>query len=392
MECSTSEVSRSEAGSSTRPFIIINATEIGSAIGRNRFKTKDETMYKIWERTDYQTFCIANALESEEEVIAIIDRHWKNAASDEEKNDFSQILFLDWDKQEDTVVKMLTEIFPKPGVSLKSSFIPLQREIYKLIKTNTDSDFRSEKLLREAEVEWSDIHQKVQKLTANEKKPVSECVKEISEEKNIKKEETKKALQSELSKKRGEALQETAIKHFEIKMKTKVKQPIMLFQKDVEYEGVKWKIQGRIDGDFVKEDKVIEVKNRTMRYYCDDHERIQLQTYMFLCEKKQGLFLERLNGRPKTTTFTFKEQEWKENVIPPLKEFVAKLIGKIESYRELVEDNMKYYINFATTTPPTAESSCKRPADSSANSDINEKSPRIEDEEQDCKTLEFLSQ
>lgn len=79
-------------------------------------------------------------------------------------------------------------------------------------------------------------------------------------------------------------------------------------------------------------------------------------------------------------------------MIPPLKEFVAKLIGKIESYRELVEDNMKYYINFATTTPPTAESSCKRPADSSANSDINEKSPRIEDEEQDCKTLEFLSQ
>jgi hypothetical protein len=363
------------AGTSSCPLITINASEVASAIGRNEWKTRDDTMQKVWKRTDYQTFCVGNALENEEEVIVIIDRHWKEA-SGENKEDFSQILFEDWDKQEDTLVKMLTEIFPESGFPQKSSFVPLHLEILDTILVKTDPDFRDNMLLKEAEVKSKDISQEVKKLSENERKPVSESVKEICEKKNIVKEETKRAVQSDLRKKRGNALEDKTIKHFEKENNVKVKQiPEVVFKKDLEYEGVKWRIQGRIDGKLVKEDQVVEVKNRTTRYYCHEYDKIQLQTYMFLCEKPKGLFLERLKGKQKEpTVFKFHESDWKEEVVPALKEFVSKLTSQIEAYRELLNFNKRYYVNIATT-PPTSPS--KRCNESSTNSSIKEKIPRM---------------
>ncbi|KAK3754470.1 hypothetical protein QZH41_006773 [Actinostola sp. cb2023] len=325
------------SSSSSCPVIKINASQVASAIDCHPFQKKDETLNKIWRKSDSRTYFIGNALEHEEEIVEIVAEHWKNA-NGKVKEDFSQILFEDWDKQDYTLVQLLKEVFPESVSSMRESFRPLRREITDFVLSQTDSDFRDYRTLARAEVN-TELQQEVKKLKEDVKRPVSTSVKEICEKKDIKNEETQKVIKGFLNKKRGIVLEPKAISEFEKKKHLKVQIVPERYETKMEYEGVCWILQGKIDGKLAinKKDRVIEVKTRIGGYKRPEYDIIQLQSYMFLCQHQEGILLEYLKDRQRETVVPFKEVDWNDRVVPALKEAVCKVKTQIETYQMLLD-------------------------------------------------------
>ncbi|XP_031573249.1 uncharacterized protein LOC116307230 [Actinia tenebrosa] len=365
------------AGKSTCPMVIINASEVASVIGEHPYKSREEIMQKVWERTDQRTFCIVNATQNKTEVARIVTSRLQEA-DEEIKEQFSSLLVGDWDKQDDTFIRVLKEIFPEDGYP-KPSLWPLRWKILKAIKNEKSQDFHEKILLKEARVEQLLIEE-VKKLSKDENKPISKSVEEICEKKNIKNEEVKKALDSALTKERGTKLETKTVEVFGQEKDIKFKPvPQETVSKVMEHESVRWALQGRADA--LLKDKVIEVKNRKNRFMQPLYDLIQLQAYLYLYEMPEGILLERFRKEHNETSVKFEDNYWNNEVVPALKDFVFVLQDYVEKNMSLLKEN-KCDVNIGGPRSPS-----KRPCGTLESPAIQEKMARNDEEEVDSDSL-----
>ena len=297
-------------------------------------------------------------------------------ADEEMKEQFSSLLVEDWDKENDTFIRVLKEIFPESGLP-KPSLWSLRWKILKAIKNETSSDFHEKTLLKEEDLEQLLIEE-AKKLSKDENKPISKSVEEICVKKNIKNEEVKKALDSALTKERGTKLETKTVEIFGKEKGIKFKPvPQETVSKVIEHEGVMWALQGRADA--LLKDKVIEVKNRKSRFMQPLYDLIQLQAYLFLYEMPEGILLERLLKNNKETPVKFEDNYWNEEVVPALKAFVVELQDHVEKNITLLNDNSCNVTFGGPKSPP------KRPCSTPERPEIQEKMARtdVEDEDSD---------
>ncbi len=87
-------------------------------------------------------------------------------------------------------------------------------------------------------------------------------------------------------------------------------------------------VTGKIDG-FTLDGKIIEVKSRTKRLFehLFLHEYIQIQAYLWICEKYEGQFVQYLPHKQemKTQKIQFDHNYWNEKITPRLRTFGTSL-------------------------------------------------------------------
>lgn len=353
--------------SNVRPMFTINASELASIMDRHQYQPRHETMLKVWERTDQRTFCIANSLEYKSNISAVIRNYYETVQTTkakESKDDLANVLVHKWDQNEQSFIKVVKAMFPENGSN--DNFGEIRYKIRTELKSLTMKNCREERILHESQVRGSDLLHELNKLSRDENKPVSESVKEICEKKGIKNDEVIKAVESKLTKDRGTKLESKTVNVFgkdkEVEF-FEVEDTIAM--KVMNCEGVEWVLQGRADA--LTEDKVIEVKNRKNRFMQPIYDLIQLQAYLFLYNKENGVLLERLRGENKESEVKFEEGFWIDDVIPAMKGFVEELQSIIDKNKNNLSDCQSLH----TLTPCT--SPCKRPSEKSDNSPSSKK-------------------
>ncbi|KAK3754469.1 hypothetical protein QZH41_006772 [Actinostola sp. cb2023] len=329
-------------------------------------------MLKVWQRTDRRTFCIANALDFKSKVAAAIADYYRKA-SGKSKEELASILVENWEQQEDSFIKVLKEIFPEN--EFRSHYMGLRCQIVKILKALTMENCREEKILKDAQIQQTELIQEVQKLSEDEKKPISEAAKEICEKKGIKSDEVIKAVESTLTKARGTKLESKTVEVFGKEKGVEFTEvPNLLMGKVMECDGVEWVLQGRADA--LLEDKVIEVKNRRSRFMQPLYDLIQLQAYLFLYDRTEGILLERLNEENKETPVKFEVGFWIDDVIPGMKEFIMELQSLIDRNIKRFSENLCQVNDDTTPKSPS-----KRPHEKCDNSLIQKKIMCVNEQE-----------
>ena len=131
-------------------------------------------------------------------------------------------------------------------------------------------------------------------------------------------------------------MEEKTVTEFAVASGKKVRrEPAKLYKKLLTYNDLSWLLVGRVDAR--DENTIVEVKNRTRRFMCPDYDVIQLQAYMFLCGKNNGILLERLFGDNRETPFEFNESYWNEAVIPAMYEFVHEVEERVIMSRSILD-------------------------------------------------------
>lgn len=308
--------------------ITINASELASVLNRHRYQPRSETMLKIWQRADARTFCFAKGLEHRNEIATLINEYYRNIQTGKltkDKEALESILVDKWDQDDESFIQVMKEIFPEP--TNYNLFWDLRYNIRKELKALTLRDCKEQKLLDDSHIQKNEIFQEVKKLAENEKKPVSESVKEFCEKKGIKDEEVVKAVESTMTKDRGTKLESKAVEVFgkQNDMQFTDLDVDILQSKQMECDGIKWALQGRADA--LTQDTVVEVKNRKNRFMVPlpDYDLLQLQAYLFLYNRDIGILLERMNEENKETAVEFDVEQWVNEVVPGMKSFVEEL-------------------------------------------------------------------
>lgn len=288
--------------------IVIFASELASAVGRHRYQSKKETFRKVWLRSHQQSFCFAHALQFKNDLRPILTEceeltnHFPSLKDDIDLVDFASVLR-----------KVICDI------SLRKVY----RKILSFLKVNLFKSNKEEEVLATAKV-VEEIAAEVKTLCENEDKPVESVVKEICAKAGVEKKEVVEAMETKITKDRGTQLEHKAVLDFGKAKGVEIERPIMpeLYYRDMEHDGVTWLVCGKVDAE--TEDSIIEVKNRRNRFMCPEYDYIQLQTYLFICQKSKGILLERLRGENKESCFDFDEELWQELTID-LAEFVGDL-------------------------------------------------------------------
>ena len=306
--------------------IVIFASELASAIGKHRYSPRSETLCKVWRRNHEKSFCFVHCIVLRKEVCTIISDISESSAKLKELT-----------RTEDWFLEALRKIV------LDYSFRSLYEKILKLVNMRVFAAARENRIIFEAN-QISNVveHMKDQitTLCKDESKTIEEAVEEICQKTGVKTAELKQALKSKLTKDRGTHLEQTAVQTFGKSKGIEIKRVApKLYYKTMEHDGVKWRVCGKIDAQ--AGDQIIEVKNRKNRFMCPIYDCIQLQTYLFLCDKTQGVLLERLKGANKETSFPFDEEFWREEVTPELGKFVMELSKYIETGKDMLYGKSK---------------------------------------------------
>ncbi|KAL9981113.1 hypothetical protein ACROYT_G009776 [Oculina patagonica] len=293
----------------SRQKLVIFASELASAVGRHRYQSKEETFQRVWLRTHPQSFCFAHALQFKNEIRSMLTK------SEELTIQFPSL------KEEADIVDFAAVL---KKVICDNSLRKVYWRILNFLKVELFKNNKEEQVLVSAKV-VEQVAAKVKTLCQNEEKPVETVVKELCDKAGIEKKEVVKAVESKITKDRGTQLEGKAVQDFGKAKGIEIERPITpeLFYKDMEYNGVKWRVCGKVDAE--TEDSVIEVKNRRNRFMCPEYDYIQLQTYLFIRNKSKGVLLERLKGANKESCFDFDEELWEEVTID-LAEFVSELL------------------------------------------------------------------
>ena len=147
---------------------------------------------------------------------------------------------------------------------------------------------------------------------------------------------TQDALASKLRRERGTNLEAKTVTDFAITTGKKVQtEPAKLYRKVLTYNDMSWLLVGRIDAR--DDNTIVEVKNRTRRFMCPEYDILQLQAYMYLCDKTSGILLERLHGENRETPFEFNDSYWNEAVIPAMYEFVQNVEERVIMGRSILD-------------------------------------------------------
>jgi len=302
------------ASMATRPAtyssqkIVIFASELASAVGRHRYLSKEETFRKVWLRSHQQSFCFAHALQFKNDLRPMLTEceeltmHFPSLKNEIDLVDFAAVLR-----------KVICDV----------SFRKVYRQILSFLKVELFQSNKEEQVLVNAQV-VEEVTAKVKTLCENEDKPVESVVQEICAKAEVEKKEVIEAIESKITKDRGTQLESKAVQDFGKAKGVEIERPVEpeLYYRDMEHEGIKWSVCGKVDAE--TEDSVIEVKNRRNRFMCPEYDYIQLQTYLFICNKSKGILLERLRGENKESCFNFDNEFWQELTIE-LAEFVAEL-------------------------------------------------------------------
>jgi CRISPR/Cas system-associated exonuclease Cas4 (RecB family) len=147
---------------------------------------------------------------------------------------------------------------------------------------------------------------------------------------------TQDALAHKLRRDRGTVLEAKTVTEFAVASGKKVcREPAKLYRKLLTHNDMSWLLVGRVDAR--DENTIVEVKNRTRRFMCPDYDLLQLQAYMFLCEKSNGILLERLHGENRETPFEFNKSYWNEAIVPAMYEFVREVEERVIMSRSILD-------------------------------------------------------
>lgn len=113
------------------------------------------------------------------------------------------------------------------------------------------------------------------------------------------------------------------------------REPAKRYQKLLTYNGISWLLVGRVDAR--DDSTIVEVKNRTRRFMCPEYDVLQLQAYMYLCDKSNGILLERLHGENRETPFVFNESYWNNVIVPAMCEFVLEVEQQVLTSRSILD-------------------------------------------------------
>ncbi|KAJ7382118.1 hypothetical protein OS493_036957 [Desmophyllum pertusum] len=294
----------------SRRKLVIFASELASAVGRHRYQPKEETSQKIWLRSHPQSFCFAYALQFKSDVRSILADH------EELTSQFPSL------KEEESDIDVdFGAVLRK--VICDFSLRKIYDQIVNFLKVKLFKSNKEDQVLVSAKI-VEQVAAEVKTMCQNEEKPVESVVKELCAKAGIEKKEVVEAVESKITKDRGTLLEGKAVQDFGKAKGIEIERPIApeLFYKDMEHNGVKWSVCGKVDAE--TEDSVIEVKNRRNHFMCPEYDYIQLQTYLFIRNKTKGVLLERLKGENKETCIDFDEELWEEVTID-LAEFVTEL-------------------------------------------------------------------
>ena len=135
---------------------------------------------------------------------------------------------------------------------------------------------------------------------------------------------------------RGTVLEAKTVTEFAVTSGKKVRrEPAKLYKKVLTYNDISWLLVGRIDAR--DENTIVEVKNRTRRFMCPDYDFLQLQAYMYLCDRSKGILLERLHGQNQETEFEFNTSYWNDVVVPAMFEFVHEIEERVVMSRSILD-------------------------------------------------------
>lgn len=291
----------------SRRKVVIFASELASAVGRHRYRSREETFQRVWLRSHPQSFCFAYALQFKDEVHSMLTEceglQFTSLTEEFDHVDFAAELR-----------KVICDI----------SLRKIYWKTLNFLKVKLFTSSKEDQVLVAAKV-VEQVAAEVKTLCQNEEKTVESVVKEICAKARIEKKEVVEAVESKLTKDRGTQLEGKAVQDFGKTKGIEIERPIApeLYYRDMEYNGVQWSVCGKVDAE--TEDSVIEVKNRKNRFMCPEYDYIQLQTYLFIRNKSKGVLLERLKGENRESCFDFDEELWEEVTID-LAEFVTKLL------------------------------------------------------------------
>ncbi|XP_028396555.1 uncharacterized protein LOC114520477 [Dendronephthya gigantea] len=310
------------------PFVIF-ASELASAIDQHPYKPREETIFGVWKRYDRQSFAFYLGLAHADEVYELCkkyvkDRPMRNPLPDEIDSHLGRNAFIN----------SLKEIF------LNLEWRSLRQKIMTFVDTKKFHEVK-EKVLLSQLGETERVNQAIVNLCSEEKKSVKEKVEEVCQ--TITKETgktvdkvTQDALAHKLRRDRGTVLEAKTVTEFAVASGKDVRrEPAKSYRKHITCNDLTWVLVGRVDAR--DEATIVEVKNRTRRFMCPDYDVLQLQAYMFLCDKSKGILLERLRGENKETPFEFNESYWNEAIVPAMYEFVRDLEERVIMSRSILD-------------------------------------------------------
>lgn len=309
--------------------IVVFASDLASAIDQNPYKPKEETALGVWKRFDRVSFAFSLALAYSGEVFELTKKYVKDKPL---RNPLPSEVDSDHGKQAFTLV--LKEIFTN------HEWRGLRQKLMQFVDTKGFREAK-EKVLLSSLGESQRVNEAIGALCNEENKTVEEKVEEVV--KTITKEtgktvdkETQDALVGKLSRDRGTVLEAKTVKDYAIASGKDVRrEPARSYRKLMTYEDMSWVLCGRVDA--WDEHTIVEVKNRTKRFMCPDYDVLQLQAYMFLCNKSKGILLERLHGKNRETPFEFNKSYWNEAIVPALYEFVRDVEDKVIMSRSILD-------------------------------------------------------
>ena len=98
---------------------------------------------------------------------------------------------------------------------------------------------------------------------------------------------------------------------------------VMWMEYPLTASGTKWGVGGRVDG-VDDQGRVVEIKNRTRRFFptIPEYEMVQVQTYMALLNKDETVFVQQLNGQQRSTVIQRDVVMWSVEIVPALYKFM----------------------------------------------------------------------
>ena len=257
--------------------IFINASEVAALIGKNKFKSSGDVLYRIWEKYFYHD--IHNTiLRLKEKSVKVIPKE-----TDEE------------------VVNRIT----------KESGADLKNEMKKCMNTKDVNKLRETK---------KDVINKIEKSN-------------ISKEK---KNEFKKSLENVANTNFGTINERDILQEYMLKTNNNATTNNTYYKKKIgdsviNDEIIEWFIIGKVDALVVSSNDnssntVIEIKNRIYRYFKEvrEYEKIQTFVYMFLLGYRKSHLVEALKDKKcdiNIIEINYDEDYWKE-IVSEIKKFI----------------------------------------------------------------------
>jgi hypothetical protein len=257
--------------------IFINASEVASMIGRNKFKAPTEVIFRIWGR--YFAEDLQQTIHSlKKQSITVAER----------------------ETNEETVNRIAKE----SGVNIKDDI-------------NTCNNVKDVAVLKEKKKE---VIAKLEKsnLTKEKKKEFMSSFESVANT-NFGTKNESSVLEEYIVKTKTPAI--TSDHYYKRK----------IHESNIDGECIEWIIIGKVDGlvysrENPENNTVVEIKSRIYRYFKEvrDYEKIQAFTYMFLLQYRKSHLVEALKERKcdiNIIELNYEEEYWKE-IVGEIKRFI----------------------------------------------------------------------